>query len=202
MPRSAEHGADNITFFPACECSLTPGFRGCERVFQQYRGQVARSSWCGNGLVPFPHSTFPPSPSGRGAPKRGAGAPVSGDATVEAHISTRAIAALHPAPGDRRNVEQGPACGMRPWSRSRGASGDTDPMRVSGVRSPKGPLFRPTTRLPSIMRLEPAPPSAGARGEGGVVVEQRTENEPWDFASAKSDRRSNGGFIPLRGEFQ
>ena len=35
------------------------------------------------------------------------------------------------------------------------------PMRISGVRSPKGPLFRPTTRHPSTHRLEPAPPCAG-----------------------------------------
>jgi hypothetical protein len=42
------------------------------------------------------------------------------------------------------------------------------PMRVSGVRSPKGPLFRPTTRHPSTIRLEPAPSSAGA-GWGWVI---------------------------------
>jgi hypothetical protein len=79
-----------------------------------------------------------------------------------AHIRTRTIAALHPAPGDRRNVEQGPACGMRPWSRSRARRSNADLMRVSGVRSPEGPLFRPTTRHPSTKRLEPAQPSAGA----------------------------------------
>jgi len=52
---------------------------------------------------------------------------------------------------DRRNVEQGPACGMRPWSRSEARRADTDPTRVSGVRSPKGPLFRPSTR-PGVSR--------------------------------------------------
>jgi hypothetical protein len=104
--------------------------------------------------APLPLSGGPSS-----APRR---APVSGDATVKAHVSTRAIAALHPAPGDRRNVEQGPACGMRPWSRSRARRSNADLMRVSGVRSPEGPLFRPTTRHPSMRRLEPAPPSAGA----------------------------------------
>src|SRR5258705_2715837 len=57
-----------------------------------------------------------PRPPGEGAPERGAGAPILGDATVAAHISTRAIAALHPAPGSH----------------------------------------------PSTIRLEPAPPSAGA----------------------------------------
>ena len=86
-----------------------------------------------------------------------------------AHVSTRTSAALHPAPGDRRNVEQGPACGMRPWSRSRARRSNADLMRVSGVRSPEGPLFRPTTRHPSTIRLEPAPPSADA----GVKVERR-----------------------------
>src|SRR5258706_5423858 len=57
-----------------------------------------------------------PRPPGEGAPERGAGAPILGDATVAAHISTRAIAALHPAPGSH----------------------------------------------PSTIRLEPAPPFAGA----------------------------------------
>ena len=47
---------------------------------------------------------------------------------------------------DRRNVEQGPACGMRPWSRSMARRSNADPMRVSRVRSPKGPLFRLSTR--------------------------------------------------------
>jgi len=69
---------------------------------------------------------FSPRPPGEGAPERGAGAPVSGDATEKAHVSTRAVAALHPAPGSH----------------------------------------------PSIMRLEPAQPSAGAGVR--VVVEQRT----------------------------
>jgi len=43
---------------------------------------------------------------------------------------------------DRRNVEQGPACGMRPWSRSEARRSNADPMRVSGVRSPEGRLTR------------------------------------------------------------
>ena len=60
----------------------------------------------------------------------------------------------------RRNVEQGPRFpGMRP---RRARRSNADPMRVSGVRSPEGPLFRPTTRHPTTVRLEPAPPSAGA----------------------------------------
>ena len=48
-----------------------------------------------------------PSPSGGGAPKRGAGAPVSGDATVKAHVSTRTIAALHPAAGSHPRLRRG-----------------------------------------------------------------------------------------------
>src|SRR6266404_296258 len=70
-----------------------------------------------------------PRPPGEGAPERGAGAPILGDATVAAHISTRAIAALHPAPGSH----------------------------------------------PSTIRLEPAPPSAGAgvRGQRFCVVREK-----------------------------
>jgi hypothetical protein len=51
-----------------------------------------------------------------------------------------------PRSRDWRNEEQGPACGMRPWGRSRARRFNADPMRVSGVRSPEGPLFRPSTR--------------------------------------------------------
>ena len=41
---------------------------------------------------------------------------------------------------DRRNVEQGPACGMRPWSRSRRVASNADPCASPGVRSQRVPL--------------------------------------------------------------
>ena len=41
---------------------------------------------------------------------------------------------------DRRNVEQGPACGMRPWSRSRRVMFSIRSMRIFGVRSQRVPL--------------------------------------------------------------
>jgi hypothetical protein len=41
---------------------------------------------------------------------------------------------------DRRSVEQGPACGMRPWSRSRRVASNADPCASPGVRSQRVPL--------------------------------------------------------------
>ncbi len=70
------------------------------------------------------------------------------------------VPGLRPKSATRRSVEQGPrlrGCD-RGTGRERVVSG---PMRVSGVRSPEGPLFRPATRHPSTQRLEPAPPCAG-----------------------------------------
>src|SRR5688572_22546775 len=68
-----------------------------------------------------------PRPVGEGASERGAGTRLR-DATAKAHISTL-YPLLAPAAGDggawsrdRRNAEQGPACGMRSWNR---------PMRVT-----------------------------------------------------------------------
>ena len=135
-----------------------------------YRSRPASIQFPRNWPISQFRAVHFPSPLGRGCAETWNRGPMFlGDVTVEAHISTRAIAALHPAPGDRRNVEQEPACGMRPWSRSRARRSNADLMRVSGVRSPEGPLFRPTTRHPSTIRSEPAPPSAGA----GVRVERR-----------------------------
>ena len=79
---------------------------------------------------------------------------------------------------DRRNVEQGPACGMRPWSRSRARCSNADPLRVSGVRSPEGPLLRPSTR-PGFRGCDRggAHKHAGNRGaasRGGVASKHKT----------------------------
>ena len=85
---------------------------GCDRGADQGRVVQCRSHARLGGQIPEGPSS---------APRR---APVSGDATVKAHVSTRANAAPHPAPGSH----------------------------------------------PSTIRLEPAPPSAGARGEGSSGI--------------------------------
>ena len=51
---------------------------------------------------------------------------------------------------DRRNVEQGPACGMRPWSRSRRVASNADPCASPGVRSQRVPL--PPLDAPRVFR--------------------------------------------------
>ncbi len=95
-------------------------------------------------LIPHPR----PSPERRGCAGAWNRGPVYGDVTAQAHVSTRRIAALHPAAGGRWNVEQGPHL----WGCDRGIGHErvaAGPMHVSGVRSPEGPLFLPTTRHPS-----------------------------------------------------
>ena len=64
----------------------------------------------GKEIFALARGKYFPSPSGGGAPKRGAGAPVSGDATVEAHVSTRSIAALHPAAGSHPSAKADGTC--------------------------------------------------------------------------------------------
>ena len=67
---------------------------------------------------------------------------------MEALVSTRTIAALHPAAGGRWNAEQGPR--LRGCDRGTGRERvATGPMRIFAVRSPEGPLFLATTRHPS-----------------------------------------------------
>ena len=87
-----------------------------------------------------------------------------GDATAEAHISTRIIRRRIPLRGGRRSVEQGPACGMRPWSRPLERRTPAHSHLRGQIPQEKslGPLFRPSTRHPSASRRSPAPPSAGA----------------------------------------
>ena len=55
-------------------------------------------------------------------------------------------------------------------------------MRVSGVRSPEGPLFRPTTRHPSTIPLEPAPPSTGPLSRGLPIQRVLASLEPNGYA--------------------
>ncbi len=102
-------------------------------------------------------------PKGEGAPERGTGAPVSGDVTVEAHVSTRANSALHPAPGSHpstiRSEPAPPSAGaLEPplsfWERgggegSRGAGGEGGSSETQATE--KGLLWVFTTRADTIM---------------------------------------------------
>ena len=83
---------------------------------------------------------------------------------------------------DRQNAEQGP--------RSRGCDGGADhervaadPSRVSGVRSPEGPLFRPTTRPAS----------------GDATVEARPPTESSSHQTATNHLREGTAVKPVRG---
>ena len=143
--------------------------KGCAETWSRDRRNVEQGPAC--GMRPWSRSRARRSNadsmrvSGVRSPKgplfRPSTRPDFGDATVKAHTSTRASTALHPAPGGRWSAEQGPR--LRGCDHGTGRERvATGPMRVSGVRSPEGPLFRPATRHPSTMRSEPAPPSAGA----------------------------------------
>ncbi len=79
------------------------------------------------------------------------GPPPCGDATAEAHISTRIIRRRIPLRGGRRSVEQGPACGMRGagrWSVVR------RPIRISGVRFPKKNPWGPSSALRRVIHRQ------------------------------------------------
>jgi hypothetical protein len=96
--------------------------------------------------------------SGRGAPAVFRGSDLGGDRGRRSFASDSGrIPKLHRVPAPPRQPHRLRGCD-RGTGRERVVSG---PMRVSGVRSPEGPLFRPTTRHPSMKRLEPAPPCTG-----------------------------------------
>ena len=67
----------------------------------------------------------------------------------------------HPARGSAERGAGATLAGMRPWSRSWARVGD--PLRVSGVRFPKGPLFRPSTRPTFSMGIDGQAKGAGHR---------------------------------------
>ena len=87
-----------------------------------------------------------------------------------------------------------PACGMRPWSRSLGCRCESRSLCAFGVRSPKGPLFRPAThplagmrprrcaRVPCMMAC-----SCPAPGSHPIVNDWNLLNPARDFVGRLAD---------------
>jgi len=172
---------------------------GCDRGAD--RGRV--------GMMPIPCASSGSDPQrGPSSALRRAPKFLFGDLTLKAvegggAVPMRLVSGRIPKKilGPLLHLDSRPACGMRPWSRSRARRSNADPMRVSGVRSPEGPLSRPSTRPgfgdatveahvstrsiaalhpaagshPSGIRLEPAPPPR-AQGEGA----QKHRLFPWE----------------------
>ena len=89
---------------------------------------------------------------------------------------------------DRRTVEQGPACGMRPGSRSMARRPNADPMRVTGGQIPEGPSSAP--------RRAPVSGDATQGGRAGAL--SRGPGVSWGMRPRRraSSRHDQIGLLP------
>jgi len=78
----------------------------------------------------------------------------------------------HLTRGSAEREAGAPLAGMRPCSRSRARV--HDPLRISGVRSPEGPIFHPSTR-PVAVGIDSKANTSGGRQRGAQYATEGME---------------------------